>query len=692
MLPPMSGRWLRRVLVTAGVCALALPSCAGGKSYHFPRVEIDAVIEPDGDLALTERRTFDFKGDFSFAFFTIEPRHAPPERIENFTVQEGSREIPATIGTDGDDRFKATWYFDASDEQRTFTIRYRVRCAVDVFSDAGHLLWQFIGTGWTEKTDLARVTVDLPDVATGQVARAPAPCPEADLPAGASIRPLSSREARAWGHGPLGGEVRFPDPGTVVFEVRDLPPETFVEGSILLPPEAVPLAFQREEPRRARILEIEGRLATEANAARRVYERNRALALGGIVGLPLLFAAMVLIARRRDRVPGVPRHLQEPPEDIHPVELAYLWAAYRGDTTPKSAYRTQLLHLAQQGAIEISPVGRVTDPEDFTLRVKEWPGDGLDREFVEFLFATDRKSEAVRASGTVNLKDVKVAGKRKTELRQWGRAVQSKTRDNAKKLSKARARLESWLMFLALAAAVVWAFVSGTVAGATGVLALAAGLTLVFVIVSLGSTAGGAGGLGGKLIGGAVVAGIVAAICLPLLLPLYLSASERGLRLGRGELLLAVAVVAWLIALRFMPERLDLSSRRRVQSWGAFRRFLKEFSSLPEAPALAVVIWERYLVYATALGVADEVERQVRGLVPPQELPAPMPGVPSGVGSLHWMRSFGSSSTPSSVHAAFVSASSARSSFGSGSGSFSSGGGFSGGFSGGGGGTGGGAG
>jgi uncharacterized membrane protein len=117
--------------------------------------------------------------------------------------------------------------------------------------------------------------------------------------------------------------------------------------------------------------------------------------------------------------------------------------------------------------------------------------------------------------------------------------------------------------------------------------------------------------------------------------------------------------------------------------WRSFRRFLTEFSSLPEAPALAVVIWERYLVYATALGCADEVEKQVKALIPPQELPSPWEGAPSGVNALAFVHSF--NTVP--VHSALSTVSSSTS---SGTGSFSGGGGGGGGFSGGGGGGGGG--
>jgi uncharacterized membrane protein len=157
-----------------------------------------------------------------------------------------------------------------------------------------------------------------------------------------------------------------------------------------------------------------------------------------------------------------------------------------------------------------------------------------------------------------------------------------------------------------------------------------------------------------------------------------------------GLLMIPVSLVGMTAAHVLIRPRIGSEHRDRIAGWRAFRRFLTEFSSLPEAPALAVIIWEKYLVYATALGVADEVEQQVKALIPAEELPSPWQGAPSGINSLAFVHSF--NTVP--VHSA--ASASVSSSTSSGIGSFSSsgggGGGFSGGGGGGGGGTGGGAG
>jgi uncharacterized membrane protein len=153
--------------------------------------------------------------------------------------------------------------------------------------------------------------------------------------------------------------------------------------------------------------------------------------------------------------------------------------------------------------------------------------------------------------------------------------------------------------------------------------------------------------------------------------------------------LVPLMLVGWAVAVIAIRPRLKPELRERMARWRAFRRFLKRFSSLPDAPALAVIIWERYLVYATALGVAKRVEKQVKALVPVEELPAPFPGAPPGMGGYQWNAVFISTihTHESSASAAALGISSSTS---HGGGSWSGGGGIGGGFSGGGGGGGGG--
>jgi hypothetical protein len=607
------------VLVPLAAISVAAVLAPGGKDYHFPSVVIDATVHPDGTLELDEHRTFDFRGEFSFATFTVD---WPFELIQGFEVTEDGQplQVAPTPTADG---LSATWNFDARDERRTFRIRYRAACAVDAYRDAAHLLWQFVGTGWDKETDLLRVTVHLPEAARGGANR-PASCPAPVDAAGLRTRPLRDGETLAWGHGPLAGVVRIPDPRTVEFTVPDLRPFTFVEGSILFPVQAVPLAPIEPGPGRAGVLAEEGRLTDEANALRRQHRLETGLVWVLLVLVPVFAAAMVILARRRDRIRGVPRYLEEPPEDTHPVDLAMLWSASQGHLEPKNAYRAQMLHLARTGAVEVQAVGRVTDPEDFVLRRRKRP-DGIDGEFVEFLFAGDGDGDR-----PVTMKSIKNKGTRATELGDWWKKAGARTKRVVGQIVKGRTRIERTAL----------------------------------TVGTLGAAAYGWWRSVGSFDAPGFFTGLVGPFAFWLVI---------------------VGAASRILAGRLMPARLPVKLRERVAKWAAFRRFLQDFSTFEDAPALAVIIWERYLVYAVALGVADRVEKQVRELLPAEAIPEPWPGAPRGDQGLAY---YGGWRHASSAYVAPAAASAVG--WSSGWGGTSSGGGGGGGFSGGGGGGGGG--
>ena len=54
--------------------------------------------------------------------------------------------------------------------------------------------------------------------------------------------------------------------------------------------------------------------------------------------------------------------------------------------------------------------------------------------------------------------------------------------------------------------------------------------------------------------------------------------------------------------------------------WNNFKNYLTDFSMIKEYPPESVTVWNHYLVYATALGVADKVSENMKLSVPPEEL------------------------------------------------------------------------
>ena len=636
-------KWLFRffllafiALVTMGLWLPPIITHAVEKDYHFSEVHIDATVLPNGDLLLEETRTFDFQnGPFTYAYFNVDD---PLDHVRDFTIAErlgDGTEVPVTpddayhsAATEG---FQSRWSYSAEDETRTWVFRYRVACAVDVYSDTAHLYWQFIGSGWDKPTQHAVITVHMPGSTAGQIGLFPRRrrCnPNHVYEGSVGGKPLTRDEVRAFGHGPLNGEITFVDPQTIRYEVSDVPPLSYVEGSILFPADAVPTAVATDQPGLQRILGQERIWADEANALRDRHETERNWVLYLLIGVPVALALLVLLAHYRDRVPGVPKVLEQPPEE-DPVQGSVLWSAWAGHLSPQNAYRAQLLKLARLRAIEMKVDGRITDPKDLTLVRKMDAMDlqtELDQDFMWLLFG--------RGEDAVDEVSVNHPKPRKAEssgtYAAWWSGVKMKSSDIIRRIRKGDARVESTLAaIIAIGAAGygIWTAVWG--------------------------------------LGGAI-----------------------------GWWLVPVSAISLVVALIRIHARLGLEDRTRIKRLEAFRTYLKDFSDLPNAPALAVVIWEQFLEWAVALGVAEEVEKQVKALVPVESLRSPIRGAPTGLAGLTAWQQF-QTAAPTLVLVSMASVSSGSSSGGFGFSSSSSGfsgGGFSGGGGGGGGGTGGGAG
>ncbi len=75
--------------------------------------------------------------------------------------------------------------------------------------------------------------------------------------------------------------------------------------------------------------------------------------------------------------------------------------------------------------------------------------------------------------------------------------------------------------------------------------------------------------------------------------------------------------------------RWTVKGREYYLKWKAFEKFLKDFSLISSYPPSSIVLWEDYLVYGTALGIAEIVARHMTRLVPKEwerdsHIPAPI--------------------------------------------------------------------
>ncbi len=315
-------------------------SVALGKSYTFSRVTIVAEVLPDGAMRIAEQRTYDLRGSFSWASYTLKLRGS--SGIASVMVsddagryrQSRSRGLRTYELVTSADEMHLRWYYQAADQQKTFLIEYVLKDVVTRYSDVAELYWKFIGTGWDVQSDEVQVTVLLPG----------------------ALR----QDIKAWGHGPLHGRVEIED-GRVVLRVRGLPARTMVEGRILFPARLVPRRPVLNEVRLPGVTAEETRVAAEANRLRLLHRAN----LASIPFLPLLALTMYLwvyLGHGREHQPHFEGdYIREPPRRYPPAVLGTLW---RFGTPGTQDFAATVLDLARRGYIAIQERGNSMIPGD----------------------------------------------------------------------------------------------------------------------------------------------------------------------------------------------------------------------------------------------------------------------------------------------------------------------------------------
>ncbi|MFS8571035.1 MAG: DUF2207 domain-containing protein [Thermaerobacter sp.] len=532
------------LLVLLALPAPALPVAPGGtriaaaqeKSVTFPEARIEAVVEPDGSLLVTESRTYRFQGSYSWWEQWIP--HGDYEVAVLGVGEPGLDYEAAGTGLPGTYAVTVTpgytqvrWHFQATNEDRTFVLRYRAAGAVAVHDDVAELYWQFIGDGWEAGTGRARVELTLPD---------------------------GAGDVLAWGHGPLHGEV-FLEEGRVIWDVLDLPPETMLEGRVVFDPAAVPGGRRTGRAALPAILAEERALAAQADRLRWIIRLDLAVALVALIVGPV---ALVRFVRRHGRDPKpdwTGAYYRELPGDYGPAELTRLLSRDPWSRLGPGLAAT-LLDLARRGHVRLEPVTTTTwlgrTKEDLAVaRGEPRDGDVLqphERLLVDFLLGTVAAGAPELRLSTLSRWFSKHQEASRNFLRQWNQLLDRRSEElgfwTLTPEEEQRSRRDRTRLALGSAAALV----------------------LVWLVNQWTTWT---------------------------------------------ELVLVPLAAAGLLAALLVQRRSQYGSNQKAR-WDAFRRFLLHFSRLDLAEVPAVTLWEHYLVFATVLGVAEQVLKQMKELLP----------------------------------------------------------------------------
>jgi len=571
--PPKHTQAMRR-LILLGLLILLLAPAAWAKTYDHPLIEQTFQLLPDGDAVVDDVRTFRFEGPFSWAELRLRVTGQYGRYdVQYLGVWDADTRQPLRMerSSQGDDRI-LRWYYQAEDTTRRFLLRYRIVGAVQRYGDVAQFYWKAIED---EHAPIRQVQI--------------AVVPPGPSPAQFKVF-VHSRAAP--------GDLAFAnDYSRAVITQSGIPETSFVEVRAFLDPSL----FLQAPVRTGQ--DLESLLADERNQSNGGNWFQWLLSLGFIAAGVLIVALVVgfvWVYLRYGKEWGVLYDViyeRDPPRPLPPAVVPAILTQGRVQNAELAkGFAATLLEAARLGYLEIQEVqdagllstGLFKDTDLVYRLTKEgralldqhlsphptlsptgrgksgWllpeppPGGGRpdrkpnERELepfeVEVLEAVFRRA----GSGDTVTSD---------QVKSWGKKIVSSKSNFLRFVEAWGPRLRSWFernFFPLDDPKSEQARIAFTV------------FAVIVMVVAFFI------GFGGSLF----VAGPVGAV---------------------------LVAVAWKSLARRTPQ-----AALEVKRWEAFRRFMTDFSAMKDAGPQLLPLWEHYLVYAMALGVADRLLQNLK--------------------------------------------------------------------------------
>jgi len=512
------------------------------RSMDLQRVNIEAEILKNGTMVVNEYRTIYFDGQYNGFYQNL--KMEPGVSISDIKVSEDGVPYqfnpgddygpPGTYLTkDEGNSILVDWSIDAFNEKRTFLLQYKVHNQVKIHDDIGELYYQFIGDESDISQDNVTVTLFLPEGS-------------------------KEKDLRAWGHGPLSGNVELVNSQEVSWYIDTLPPRTFLEGRVTFTPEIINNNnLKTNKSALDDILEEEQELADAAN-------RKRALAKfdWGFGGLSVIGALVFGIFMRRKYAKPYDTeftgdYYRELPADYSPGELGYLIRKGHPNSTDFTA---TIIDLAQRGFLKLEEVEEESRFALFSIFKKD-----------ETTFAAIKTDK----EGDLKLHEKEVMDLLFHEISDDGESVVFTEIEKYAKKHPKTFKLY-WDDFISdiknISEEHKFFDESNKKTTIIGVLSMI-----------------GFGFLG------------------------FLSLFFTGMyALGIGLIISGFISMILIVTIN----RRSQNGEEDYVRWMAFKKFLLHFSEMKRHELPSLVIWEHYMVYAVTLGVAKEVMKELQVVYP----------------------------------------------------------------------------
>ncbi len=311
---------------------LSFPYVTVAKNYTIDKVRVIAEILQNGQVKITEYRTYSFDGSYSQANYELS--RSGFDQISEISVNEDGQnyilsesELPGTYYIDERNRsIDVIWNYKAEDETRIFVISYILDGAIVVGPEHSEFFWIYLSDDWERATQSLDVELILPDNHDG--------------------------EANGWIYGSTEKvSINFVSNGFVLESLERLNKPNEISVRYIFPTRMITTPVTHPDFTLAQVIneENERELKRQQNEAWEVaaspYVRGSSILLI-VFSLTLFYTLYSRFGRRHQPAQQIPEVSFRPPSDLKPALAS--WLIYSRNVIPNALAAT-LFDLARQG-------------------------------------------------------------------------------------------------------------------------------------------------------------------------------------------------------------------------------------------------------------------------------------------------------------------------------------------------------
>lgn len=609
-------------------------------NLYLNDLNFDAQINQDGSMNVTE--TWDISiNETNTLFKTFKTDNSKYSSITDVKVSEviGNTEKSfnkinslmyhvtkdSYYGLKNDDgNFEIAWGvgLDESRATKKYKISYKVNDAIAKYQDYAELYWQFVGNDFEVNSKKVTGTILLPKNAS------------------------SKEEIKVWGHTEgLNGEIYATAVNKIEFEVNEFSSGKFIEIRTLFPTSIITNSGRTySKDRLNEVIEKETVWANEANTRRKKAENAKKARTAIFAILVVIVDILLLRSGIKIRKEAAQKEKIKPSQ-----EMEYFREMPRKNATPAQAI---YVYNETLSTVSTNQMGNIFSATLLDLCLKKYINfeenpenrkniiiNILKKEAEDNLEKTERKIlqyivGAAKGSSKITVKNVERYMKKHSsnliELKDDVEKASIKELEKNGLYDKNEAtkknKYEEKSMF---------------------------SFTMIIVVAF-------------------IILGV---------LPAFLESINEMVLLFGTFSIIAIYIFKGL-SIKKYSKKINVYTQKGIdekQMWRGLKKYMEDFSMLDKREIPDIIIWEQFLVYATAFGIADKVIKQLKAIY--QELGRSLDFDKSTYGYMYFMTNTNfSSSFTNSMSSAFKSAytsnySSAYSSGSGGGGGFSGGGG-----------------